>query len=117
VVHWTEHCTASKAHLKAVEQFMLKQAPTGELDKFGQAAAKVAKMTQFSLTSFKFTKQASKAEDDSVLAIESKTSLLQQLQPSKPSSTLPNSCHGMFADYNKRGHFKDNLAAYMSMQN
>ncbi len=55
MVHWAEHCTASKAHLKAVEQFMLKQAPTGELDKFGQAAAKVAKMTQFSLTLFKFT--------------------------------------------------------------
>jgi hypothetical protein len=56
---------------------------------------------------------ASKAKDDSVLSIESKTSLSQQLQPSKPSSMLPNSCHGMFADYNKRGHFKDNLAAYM----
>jgi hypothetical protein len=92
---------------------MLKRAPTGELDKFGRAAAKVAKMTQFSLTSFKFTKQAFKARDNSVFAIESETSLSQQLQPSKPSSMLPNSCHGMFADYNKRGHFKDNLAAYM----
>jgi hypothetical protein len=92
---------------------MLKQASIGELDKFGQVAAKVAKMTQFSLALFKFTKQASKARDDSVLATEFKTSLLQQSQPSKPSTALPNSCHGMFADHNKRGHFIDNLAAYM----
>ncbi len=51
--------------------------------------------------------------NDSVLAIESEASPLQQSQPSKPSSTLPNSYHGMIADYYKRGHFKDNLAAYM----